>query len=178
MKQIEAVLHPIRYRIIQQFLDGEPKTVKELAKEMKDTSQASLYRQLDTLVQAEVLVITKENKIRGTLEKVYSLNQPKAHMTNDDIKDLTKEEHLQYFLFFISQITYDFETYLENETIDFLKDGVGYRQVALHLTDEELENYIKDLRKVYEKYMQYKPTPERTKRMISTITIPKRKREE
>jgi hypothetical protein len=44
MNKIETVLHPVRFKIIQVFLDGQSKTAKRLAKELKDIPQASLYR--------------------------------------------------------------------------------------------------------------------------------------
>ncbi|WP_102271679.1 helix-turn-helix domain-containing protein [Cytobacillus massiliigabonensis] len=178
MKKVEIIMHPVRFKIIQVFLDGLSKTAKKVAKELKDVPQASLYRQLDALVKAGVLIVTEENQIRGAVEKVYTLNVPAVNMTNDDVKKLTKEKHLQYFLFFIAQITSDFETYLDNDNIDFLRDGVGYRQVALHLSDTEFLDYVKDLRKVYEKYMENPPSSTRTKRIISTITMPKKEGKE
>ncbi len=177
MNKVEIIMHPVRFKIIQVFLDGLSKTAKKVAKELKDVPQASLYRQLDTLVKAEVLIVTEENQIRGAVEKVYSLNVPAVNMTNDDLKEMTKEEHLQYFLFYTAQVTSDFEAYLDKGDIDFLRDGVGYRQVALHLSDTEFLDYIKDLRRVYEKYMQNTPASNRTKRIISTITIPKKEGE-
>jgi hypothetical protein len=173
MNKIETVLHPVRFKIIQVFLDGQSKTAKKVAKELKDIPQASLYRQLDKLVKAGALIVTEENQIRGTVEKVYSLNIPAVNITNDDAKQFTKEEHLQYFLFFTTQLTNDFESYLDKSDIDFLRDGVGYRQVSLNLTDGELLDFAKDIKKVYEKYMQNTPSSNRTRRVISTITMPK-----
>ncbi|MBB6451679.1 DNA-binding PadR family transcriptional regulator [Salirhabdus euzebyi] len=175
MKKIETILHPVRFRIIQRFLDGQVKTAKELAKEVKDIPQATLYRQLDALVKAEVLVITEENQIRGTVEKVYALNNSSATMTKEDVKDLTKEEHLQYFLFFTAQLAKDFDAYLSQDDIDFERDGVGYRQVGLHLTDDEFMDFVKDMGKVVEKYIHNQPNPNRTKRIVSTVVIPENK---
>ena len=172
MNKIETILHPVRFRIIQRFLDGQSKTAKMLAKELKDIPQATLYRQLDALVKAEVLIITEENPIRGTVEKVYSLNSSAASITNHDVKGLTKEEHLQYFLFFTAQLAKGFEAYLQKSDIDYERDGVGYRQVALNLTDEEFLEFLKDLGKVYEKYLKNSSEHNRTKRIISTVIIP------
>jgi DNA-binding HxlR family transcriptional regulator len=172
MNKIETILHPIRFKIIQRFLDGQNKTAKILAKELKDIPQATLYRQLDALVKSEVLIITEENQIRGTLEKVYSLNVSSVSMTNKDINELSKEEHLQYFLFFVAQLSKDFESYLQKGDVDFERDGIGYRQIALHMTDEEFMEFLKDMGKVYEKYAKNAPTPNRIKRSFSNIVIP------
>lgn len=178
MNKLETIMHPIRFKIIQQFLDGQSKTTKKLANQLREIPQASLYRQLDALVKAHILIITEEKKIRGAVEKVYSLNMPAVNITNEDIKQFTPEEHLQYFLFFTAQLTSNFEAYLKNDDIDFLRDGVGYRQIALHLTDIEFQNYLKDLKMVFEKYQKNLPSPERTKRLISTITLPAKERSE
>lgn len=174
LSKIDIILHPVRFKIIQSFLDGQRKTAKMLAKELKEIPQATLYRQLDALVKADVLDITEENQIRGTVEKVYALNTSAVHMTNDDIKELTKEEHLQYFLFFTAQLTKLFEEYLKTEDIDFERDGVGYRQAIFNLSNEEFQAFIEDLKKVYEKYANNPPTPVRRKRTISTIIIPEK----
>lgn len=176
MNKIEIILHPVRFRILQRFLDGQNKTAKQLTKELKDIPQASLYRHLDALVNAEFLIITEENQIRGTVEKVYTLNFSAVNMTNDEVKELTKEDHLKYFLFFTAQLTKDFETYLQNDDVDFQRDGVGYQQVALNLSDEELLQFVKDMRKVYDKYAKNTPSSQRTKRVISNIIIPEKER--
>lgn len=176
MRKIETILHPVRFRIIQKFLDGQHKTVKELAQDLHDIPPATLYRQLDTLVKSNILLIAKENQIRGTVEKVYALNVSSVNLKNDELKGLTKDDHLQYFLFFTAQLTKHFEMYLNTDDIDFERDGVGYRQVALNLSNEEFHCFVTDLRKVYETYADNLPSPNRTKRIISTITIPEKKR--
>lgn len=177
MNKIETILHPVRYKIIQQFMDGRSRTAKILANELKSIPQATLYRQLDALVKAGVLQITEENQIRGTVEKVYSLNVASAIVTNDDIKNLTKEEHLQYFLLFTAQLARDFENYLQKEEIDFERDGISYRQMALHLADNEFFEFVNELKEVYSKYSKYEPAENRTTRLVSNIFIPKKKEE-
>src|SRR5690606_38684579 len=123
MNKFDMLLHPVRFRIIQRFIDGEEKTAKQLAKEVKDIPQATLYRQLDALVKADILVITEENPVRGTVEKVYKLNFQAVNLTNDEVKEMSKEEHLKYFMFFTTQLTKKFEDYLMQEDIDFEEDG-------------------------------------------------------
>ena len=103
MNKIETILHPVRFRIIQRFLDGQSKTTKMLAKELKDIPQATLYRQLDALVKAEVLIITEENPIRGTVEKLYSLNSLAASITNQDVKETYEGRASSIFSVFYSK---------------------------------------------------------------------------
>ena len=176
MNKLETILHPVRFKIIQVFLDGQSKTAKKLYKELKDIPQASLYRQLDALVKAEVLIITEENPIRGTVEKIYSLNISSVNMTNNELKELTKEEHLQYFMIFTAQLTKNLENYLQKDDLDFQRDGVSYSQVALHLSDEEFLDFANDIGKVYGKYIKNPPSSKRKRRVISNIIIPENER--
>ena len=164
------------FKIIKRFLDGQSKTAKNLANELPEIPQATLYRQLDILLKAEVLTITAEHQIRGTVEKIYSLNLSAVNIANNDLKKLSKEEHLQYFMLFTAQLVKGFEAYLHKENIDYERDGVGYRQMAMHLTDEEFLNFSKDMGMVYEKYRSNTPSPERKVRIISTIIIPENER--
>lgn len=174
MHKLDIMLHPVRFRIIQRFLDEKNRTAKQLAKELNDIAQATLYRQLDTLLKNDMLTIVEENQIRGTVEKVYALNSAAVNLTNEDVKELSKEDHLKYFLFFTAQLTKSFENYLEKDDIDFERDGIGYRQVALHLSRDELENFRTDLYQLYEKYDSLPQTSKQTKRLISTVILPER----
>lgn len=176
MKKIDAILHPVRFRIIQSFLDGQHKTTKELVKKLHDIPQATLYRQLDTLVKAGILTIIEEKPIRGTVEKVYSLSSEELVLRKKDIVDVTREEHLQYFLLFTAQLVKDFEAYLQKDEIDFERDGAGYRQVALHLTEQEFLELSRELSAVMQKYVNNPPAQGRTKRIISVIAIPEYER--
>ncbi|MET3699423.1 helix-turn-helix protein [Bacillus oleivorans] len=172
MKKIDAILHPVRYKIIQQFLDGQNRTAKDLALKLNDIPQATLYRHIDTLVKTDVLKIIEENQIRGTIEKVYSLNLAAVHLTKDDLLGLNKEDHLQLFMIFTAQLMRDFERYLDQDDIDFERDGVGYRQGVLFLSDSEFHEFIEDLKHVFQKYITNTPRSDRKKRLISTIMMP------
>lgn len=174
----EVLLHPVRLKIVQEFLGGEKLTAKEIVKKLTSISQATLYRHLDKLVQHNILEVVEENPIRGTVEKVYTLNVGGANIGKNDISQNSREELMNFFMIYITQIMSSFETYLSQDHIDLEKDGVGYRLTALHLTDEEFGNFIMDLANVFKKVSENEPTPERTKRIISTIFIPENKKGE
>jgi len=171
-RKIDILLHPVRLRIIQKFLGGDERTAKELAKLLPEIAQATLYRQLDTLVKANILIITAEKPIRGTIEKVYSLNPLEASITAKDVNNVSKEEHIQYFMLFTTHLLAQFESYLEKEEINLERDGVAYRQTAFYLSDDEFRNFVLEIAKVFQKASTHKPANDRKKRYISTIIIP------
>lgn len=177
MNKADVILHPVRLRILQRFIGGKKLTAKELRQAFDTTiPQATLYRHLDALVKAEVLAVIEENPVRGTVEKVYALNEAAANVGQQDLAEATKEDHMQYFTMFMTQLLSNFEEYLEQGDIDLERDGVGYRQAAFYLTDEEFRSFMGELNQVFLKAAENKPSLARKKRLFSTIVMPKKGR--
>jgi DNA-binding transcriptional ArsR family regulator len=179
MKNSKAklILHPVRMKIIQSLLGGQKLTVQQMLDVVKDVPQATLYRHLNKLLETEVIMVVEEHQVRGTVEKVYAVNLRNAVVTADDLKQTTKEEHLNYFLTFLMNQLVDFEKYLNQNNIDLLKDGVSYRQTKLHLSDEEFIEFITEIRNIFEKAAQKTPSSERKTRNVATIIIPESKQQ-
>lgn len=75
MELAEIVMNPTRQRIFQYFLLHETGTVKEIRKALPDIPIASLYRHIKILADSSILMVVGENRIRGTVESVYQLNE-------------------------------------------------------------------------------------------------------
>ena len=71
--KMKLILHPVRMKIIQSLLNGKNLTVQQLSQRAKDVPQATLYRHLNKLLEADFIQVVQENQIRGTVEKVYAL---------------------------------------------------------------------------------------------------------
>ncbi|PHA01158.1 transcriptional regulator [Bacillus pseudomycoides] len=173
-KKLDILFHPIRFQLIQEFIGGEKLTAKQLAKKLPHIPQATLYRHLEKLTTAHILQVAQETQIRGTIEKLYALNYSMASISQKDLQDVTKDEHMQYFMMFVTQLTANFKDYLQQDHIDFEKDGVGYQQVSFYMSDEEFQEFIQEMSGVFLKAMERKPSPERKRRTISTIVIPEK----
>lgn len=75
MELAEIAMNPARQRIFQYFLLHETGTVKEIRKALPDIPSASLYRHIKILADSSILMVVDENRIRGTVESVYQLNE-------------------------------------------------------------------------------------------------------
>ena len=75
MELAEIAMNPARQRIFQYFLLHETGTVKEIRKALPDIPSASLYRHIKILAGSSILMVVDENRIRGTVESVYQLNE-------------------------------------------------------------------------------------------------------
>jgi DNA-binding transcriptional ArsR family regulator len=170
----DLILHPIRMRIIQALVTGEHMTTQQLAEMLPDVPQATMYRQLNKLLQAKLIDVVERNQIRGTVEKVYALAAKGADATPspEDVAKMSPEEHMQLFLKFAASLIADLGDYLRQDDYDLFKDGVSFRQVQFYLTDEEYMQLLLSIREQMGKYMGNKPGQGRRRRMMSTIVIP------
>ena len=69
----EVVLHPVRLRIVQQ-LGGRRLTTAQLRAELPDVTQATLYRHIAALIDAEIVTVVDERRVRGTIERALALD--------------------------------------------------------------------------------------------------------
>ncbi|MRX52853.1 helix-turn-helix domain-containing protein [Bacillus idriensis] len=172
--KMNLILHPVRIKIVQSLLNGKEMTVQQLGERTKDVPQATLYRHLNKLLEAKIIQVVKENQIRGTIEKVYALNEPSVQSQEDFLK-LTSEEHLELFMNFTTQLMGMYESYLQNDEADLVKDGVSYAVANVHLSDSEFMELVKGIAELLQNAMLNEPSPERKGRNIATIVIPDKK---
>lgn len=166
----ELVLHPVRMRTIV-ALAGRELTARQLGEMLTDVPQATLYHHLGLLTKGGMLRIVEERPVRGTVEKVYTL-AGNAHLGPDDMASATPEDHMRYFTLFVAQLLGDFGRYLGSGSIDLLRDGVGYHQVVLNLSDEEFVRFVQALNAAVLPFARNEPAPGRRRRLFSTILMP------
>ncbi|WP_428911480.1 helix-turn-helix domain-containing protein [Niallia sp. Krafla_26] len=169
--KIKTILHPVRMKIIQALINGKEMTAQELAQWAEDVPQATLYRHINKLLDADFIEIVQENPVRGTVEKVYALKEPDVQSQEDYLK-LSKEEHLELFLTFTTQLLSLYESYLAQDDVDIVKDGVSYTMANLYLSDQEFMELMQGIGSLIGSAIKNEPTPERRARNIATVIIP------
>jgi hypothetical protein len=172
MKRADLILHPVRLRIIVAFARGRRLTPQQVAAVLPDVPQATLYRQIERLYRGGALAVAAERPVRGAVERTYVLAEGGASLSPDELARSSREDHLGYFTAFAAGLVAQFEEYLDRSEIDLLKDGVGYRQVVLNLTDEEVSEMAVALNAAVGPFLAYDPKPGRRPRMLATVLIP------
>ncbi|SES33411.1 helix-turn-helix domain-containing protein [Salipaludibacillus aurantiacus] len=167
----DVILHPIRIKILK-ALARKPMTVQEMIDCLQNIPQATLYRHLKVLRNHQIVEVEEEKQVRGTLEKRYTLNGKNAHMSGEEAKNITKEEHSRYFMMYAALIIKQLEEYLDGD-IDIEKDGFGYTQIDLQLNEEDNLKFLEEYRELVEKYCRLSSDGAR-KRTLSTIMIPEK----
>lgn len=174
LAKIDLLLHPVRMRLIQAAIGASGLTANDFGRRLPDVPPATLYRHLNTLVEAGVLAVVDERKVRGAVEKRYALQPAGLEVTPEDLAKATPEDHLRYFTTFVAGLLGSFSRYLKGGDIDFVRDGVGYRQVTLQLSDAELMTLAGELSAVVLRSIANQPDPNRRARVFTTIVIPER----
>jgi DNA-binding transcriptional ArsR family regulator len=149
----DLLLHPVRLRIVQAFLRGRPLTTAQLSSELSDIPPASLYRHVARLVRVGVLEAVSERKVRGALERTYTLRLPAAVAQPDKPATMTAEDQRQAFVALTAGLLGDLDRYLAGGDADLFRDGVGYSMAGLWLDDAELADLLGDLARLLQSRM-------------------------
>ncbi|MBH1939970.1 helix-turn-helix domain-containing protein [Mobilitalea sibirica] len=162
----QILLNPIRMRIIQHLATHKTITAGELISVMDDVPRTTLYRHINTLVKSGILTVVSENKIRGTVENVYALNINVLSSEN------TLENATRNAFGFLMKIYADFDRYFSTKDADPQKDRVFLNNSVLLLSDDEYDDFLKELKQLIIKYMNKEASNLRRSRSFSVISSP------
>lgn len=161
----EVLLNPIRMRIIQVAAANENISASDICEKMPDVPRTTIYRHIKILIDNSILVVVAENKIRGSLERILTLNI--AEIT----KHNTLENATQNAFGFLMQQYAKFERYFSSEAPNPAADRIFLNSTVLMLSDEEFDIFLKDLRQLFQKY-SFEYDKNRKARDISIISAP------
>ncbi|MGY1824669.1 helix-turn-helix domain-containing protein [Geodermatophilus sp. SYSU D00079] len=175
MASADLLLHPVRLRIVQAFLGDRTLTTAELRALLPDVPPATLYRHVGVLGDAGVLTVVGERRVRGAAERSYRLVTAAASVGPEAAAELTPEEHRRAFATFVAALLADFDRYVDGAGsggLDPARDGVGYRQIGLWLSDEEFGQLVTELRAVLSARTGLEPDGVRRRRIVSQVFLP------
>lgn len=161
----EVMLNPIRMRIIQVAAANENISASDICEKMPDVPRTTIYRHIKILIDNSILMVVAENKIRGSLERILTLN------TAEITKHNSLENATQNAFGFLMQQYAKFERYFNSKTPNPAADRIFMNNTTLMLTDEEFDAFLKDLQQLLQKY-SFEYNKKRKARDISIISAP------
>jgi DNA-binding transcriptional ArsR family regulator len=169
---LDLLLHPVRLRILQAFLGDRELTTGALIAELADIPAASLYRHVARLVDAGILAVVAERRVRGAVERTYVVRLAATGVAPQDLAKMTPEDHRQAFMAFVAGLLGDFDRYLNRGDIDLARDGVSYSLAALWLDDAEYAEMMRDIVAVLQPRYANGPAPGRKRRILGSVLLP------
>src|SRR4029434_348676 len=85
-------------------LAGKQLTTKQIAQELPEIPQASLYRHMGLLVENELLEVVDERVVNGATERTYDIPTGGIRLTPEDMRGVSREEHVRLFTVYLSTL--------------------------------------------------------------------------
>ncbi|MEI7054468.1 helix-turn-helix domain-containing protein [Nocardioides sp. CCNWLW239] len=159
--------HPVRLRILQ-AVGGRDLTTAQLRELLTDVPQATLYRHIAVLVDAGVLAVVSERRVRGTVERTYALGERMAHVEQAELATLSDEQLRASFLAFVGELLRTFESALDIGEAS--RSHLGFGTGALYVDEEDLMRIQQGLNELIAPYLDAKAGKQRV--MLSTVLFP------
>ena len=173
----DLILHPVRYQILQTLYESR-KTTQEISEDMPSTPKSSIYRHLKILLEAGFVKVVETRQVNGIQEKVYQAGEL-PRVQNEDMLGHTADDYKRMAGAYFSAILRGFNEYLDRTPQpDLLRDKVGFTDIRFYASDEELENFQKQLNEILQPLRDNLPDKQKRRQMISLITYPLRQKEE
>ena len=167
----DLLLHPVRLRIILAAA-GREVTAQQLASEMPDIPQATLYRNLNTLAAAGILVVVRERRVHNAIEKTYTLPTEDMLLTREDLEDAGPEDYIRLFTQYLGlQLGY-YVRYIQQGDVDFARDNVVFHMFPVYLSKEETQQMGEAVNAALLPYVKNEPAPERQRYILGLMSLP------
>lgn len=158
------VMNPIRLRIIQYLGIHKEGTTAQIREELSDIPQASLYRHIKVLAEAGWITVVKETRLRGAVEKTYTLSEGALNSGNDSPSASIQNG--------ILSILASFHTYFQSPENDPRSDMLTFATSTLMLSDEEYMEFLKNIGELIGKTIGKAPDGQRKPRRFTVISSP------
>ena len=172
MDTLDLLLHPVRLRIMHAMSGGRVLTTSDLCARLPDVPKTSVYRHVGLLAEAGVLEVAGEQRVHGAVERRYRLHRARAVIDEETAASMTLDDHRQAFAAAMATLLAEFNTYLGQEHADPFADSVGYIQVPLWLSEDELAGLIDEVRSALMARRDNEATPDRSPYLASPILFP------
>ena len=172
MDALELLTQPVRLRIVHAMRGGQTATTAQLCERIADVSKATVYRHIEALVAGGVLEVVEERRVRGAVERSFQLRTERASIDPKLAASMSIEDHRSTFAVAMAALIAEFGAYLDREESDPERDPIGYRQHAVWLDPDELDELHRQLRDALLKTLDNEAAPGRTQYLISPILFP------
>ncbi len=172
MDTLDLLLHPVRLRILHAMSGGRVRTTSDLCADLPDVPKTTVYRHVSLLAEASVLEVEGEQRVHGAVERRYRLHPTRAIIDRDMAASMSIDDHRHAFAAAMATLLAEFNTYLDQEKADPAADSVGYVQVPLWLSQDDLAALIGEVRSSLLARRDNGPAPDRSPYLVSPILFP------
>lgn len=172
MDTLDLLLHPVRLRIVHAMTGGRILTTTDLCARLPDVPKTTVYRHVGLLAGAGVLDVEGEQRVHGAVERRYRLHRARARIDADMAASMSLDDHRRAFAAAMATLLAEFNAYLDRADADPTADLVGYRQIPLWLSQDELAELIGQVGGAIMAKAASQPAADRSLHLVSPILFP------
>ncbi len=173
MNKSEVIMNPVRMKIVFALMDQTETglTTFELLEKLDGVSQATLYRHMQILRKEGVIKVKNETKIKGTIEKYYTLNEDGFLIKPEEWNSVGIEKKIDSISFFQIALLNKYREYLEKHSKNDLST---FSVINLNLSDQSFSNFQGELQALLMKYYNESNNSDESKkeRIVALTIIP------
>lgn len=165
MDLFKVISNPVRMQIMQYLQIHGEATTKQISQALTDIPAPTLYRHINYMLGADVLLVKEERKVRGSLERLLTVN-PEMFREADEgnVTELAYQ--------FLMEIFCRFQKYSQKKDADPVKDFLALRTRVISLTDEDMMAFFEELGMLLDRYEEKGKKTHGKIRSISLISAP------
>lgn len=168
----KAILHPTRVRIMTQ-LSRQDLTPKELHNLDPSIPLGTLYRHLNTLLEAGIIKVARERRIHGTVERQFALVRGANYFSAEESAALMPADIARISATLASIVAQEFERFSADVAPPYHDGQFSMVATSLLLTEAETD----ELRAVIKKFVAKEGreySPKYRRRMVAFFSVPQR----
>lgn len=159
------LLNTTRMRLVQALLANPHLTATQLCEILPDVPRTTLYRHIGILIDAGIISVIEEKKVRGSVERTLALNMQALTRHN------TAQNIPQQAFSFLMNTYAKFEKRFSAPHASPTKEKVFFNNTVLMMDDPEFDMFLSELHSLLIKY-QLDTAQGRKPRDISIICAP------
>lgn len=148
-------MHPVRMKIALSLIGNHNKglTPLEMLEILKNVPQATLYRHIQVLLEADIIHVSKEKKVKSTSENYYALNEPEDIFGSNEWGEVPKQEKLDYVSYYQLVLLSKYQSYLDKlEEKNEREDTSTFSVLELNLNKSQVSDFQNELNDLMTKY--------------------------
>ncbi|MDE4085912.1 transcriptional regulator [Planococcus maritimus] len=171
--EFDLFKNQVRFKIALELINiEEGLSIMQLNKLLKEVPQATLYRQVNSMVDDQLLKVVGNQRIGKVEEKLYALNTAGYKISEEDWNSASYTQKINFVTYYFMYILQNYKNYHETSIAENFQDQSTFSLVKMDLTDKAFNEFQLELSSLLEKYYKVPKSEESKDRTVSVVIIP------